>query len=119
MKENFRHMPLVQNILDSVTATALRNKWIVSYRSTKAIYAFTRAHSDSRISMSVGIQWLEVKALLSVDFNFWLNSDHDHVDIDIKRDEADYLNSLIERNIVDDWTKSGLEIPDVEIDEAA
>ena len=122
-----KHSIPVQNILDLLIRQIQRTSWVVTYATNKSFSAFSRADNDLGISTNINLQWFgdpsdkEGKAMISADFNYWKAQDlpSDHIEIYISCEEANHLNYLIDANTIEDWTKSGLEIPDVDIPEAA
>jgi hypothetical protein len=72
---------------------------------------------ETGIVNSIYIQWLEdgSKAILSLDLNYF-NADapSDRIQMDISIAEANRIANAIEENCIVNWSRSGLEIPEVE-----
>lgn len=116
----FKHTALGQSILSIAQNLAVNCKWTITSETRKSVSALT--HMQSGIVNSIYIQWLEdgSKAILSLDLNYFdADAPSDRIQIDISITEANRIAASIEENCVLNWSRSGLEIPDVEIDEAA
>jgi hypothetical protein len=117
---NFNHTTLGKRILGIAQNLATSCKWTITSETRKSVSALT--HMQSGIVNSIYIQWLEdgSKAILSLDLNYFdADAPSDRIQIDISITEANRIAAAIEENCVLNWSKQGLEIPDVEIDEAA
>jgi hypothetical protein len=72
---------------------------------------------ESGIVNAIYVQWLEdgSKAILSLDLNYF-NADAptDRIQMDISIAEANRIANNIEENCIVNWSRQGLEIPEVE-----
>jgi hypothetical protein len=127
----FKHIQSVQAVLDVIKNIAANERFVLTDTTNKSITAFTRS-DDTDYSTLFYIVWLENDARLIASFNWRqasraFGSDYvefspvvaDSIEITVSHKEANELRDMILANVRTDWTKSGLEIPDVEIPEAA
>jgi hypothetical protein len=112
---NFNHTTLGKRILGIAQNLAHNCKWTITSETNKSVSALT--HMESGIVNSIYIQWLEdgSKAILSLDLNYF-NADAptDRIQMDISIAEANRIANAIEENCIVNWSRSGLEIPEVE-----